>query len=841
MSERKPRFMLTRRTLLGGIVALGAEAGARASQIGDARQPMPAAGGEADYWWHRYPSLVQTDRPEIFQQSQARMVIHGMAKDPTWGPYAQRLSELEDGAAFRKIKEQGGRVITWIEGFGDCMLYVVALERNPDGTFVARKDDPRVTEVKRSHWNWADPHLPKGNTFRWVGQHNLVNREDFVAPLLQDLKNLPPVPIYPDGKPAVGHLPGARYPLDAQVYDACGAKDINGELHPSCELPEHVNEIDPATGMPHGPMEGLYPAVLGKDDVPAVPGRKPGETVYCGVMSVHKDLSAPYWQAYVRSSIRELVKLGLDGVWCDNYSPWDNFGYPPVQKAFGDWSVARFHRALRADPTILPKEAAPDLTRFDVRQALMARAQEFGAKNPASYDDPAWKDVRWRDDPVWNAFKAFRQLSAQEDLQGFYQAIHAEAEQGGRPDFCIGGNDVPLFGLGWVRDAWQDMINTETTPGWHMGSGSRGIMIPPLGKMAVLYRAALEHQKGPFSNAWYYLNGGYEKYRQKPEIGKVLAAEAFAHGAFLLCMPDNKTVAGTLESHAWWNRFVRDNEQAFGQRTPVAEVGVLFSPDNQLFLLAPGGFPNLDHQPHIFGHHGWATALIDAHRPYRTLTDWKLTAEHLKPLHTFIVPDAECLEEPAVSALAGWVRGGGRLIVTGPSGMREGPLGLFRTGRVSRLATALKVTMPTQSGVMLEKAVGKGHVVWTPDPVGMDYYLHHTERSKRLPALMQLVGNSQVVQTEDLPATVGLSLWQNKRNQALTIDLNNYALDADTDSIHPAENLTFRIRVPDNGKMLRITTLTPDSIPPATMALDGGWATVRLQRLEHYAAILLQS
>ena len=52
--------------------------------------------------------------------------------------------------------------------------------------------------------------------------------------------------------------------------------------------------------------------------------------------------------------------------------------------------------------------------------------------------------------------------------------------------------------------------------------------------MAVLYRAALEHQKGPFSAAWYYLNDAGAKYQQKPEIGKLLARAAFANGTFLL-------------------------------------------------------------------------------------------------------------------------------------------------------------------------------------------------------------------------------------------------------------------------------------------------------------------
>jgi len=618
-------------------VALSLSVESQAQQRHGKRQRDPLA-----WWWHHYPSFAQVGDYKLFSRIGARMAIGGVAYDPTWGPYAQHLSVLDGMKSYSDFKKNRVPVIAWIEGFGDCMLYAVTLERRPDGSFQRRGDDPATSQVMRSHWSWANREIPQGNVFRWVGLHNTINNEDFIRPRFTRERLHIPVPRYPDGRPAVGWIPGARYPLNARVYDACGAKDINGSLHPAFEAPDRVNAIDPATRKRRGPTEGLYPAITGSDDAPAVPGLKAGDALYCGVISVHKDLSAPFWRQYVRASIREILRQGLAGVWCDNYSPWDNFGYPPLQKAFGDWSVHRFHAYIRQKFTKeqLRRMGVSDRASFDVRRYLKAKAARFGAKDPSRKDDPAWSDTRWLDDPIWGAFKAFRQKAAQEDLKAFYNAIHDEARKAGRPDFMIGGNDVPFYGLGWVREGWSDMINTELTPGWHMGAGSRGIMIPPPGKMAAVYRIALEHQKGPFSGAWYYLNNGYEKYQENPEIAKILQAEAFANGAFLMCDPNNKAAVGTVESHAWWNRFIRQNENRFGERVPVADVGILFSPDNQLALLAPGGFPDMDRQPHIFGHYGWATALIDAHIPYRAVTDWKLNARHLSGLRAFIIPDA---------------------------------------------------------------------------------------------------------------------------------------------------------------------------------------------------------
>jgi hypothetical protein len=805
--------------------------------VGSAGHAAPAIGAAPNYWWYHYPTFSSIEDPEVAAKCGARMNLAGPGADPTWGPYAQWLTVLDNRAKLPALEASGARCIVWIEGFGDCMVYAITFDRNPDGSFAKRTDDPRCAAGRRTHWCWAAPNIPQGNTFRWVGLHNTVNDEDFALPDFGREKLGIPAPTYPDGRPAVGWLPGVRYPLNAMVYDACGAKDINGDLHPACEAPDKVNDIDPKTGQHHGPIEGLYPAIIGKDDCPSPPGLKAGDTVYCGAISVHKDLSAPFWREYVRSSIRQIVKQGLDGIWCDNYSPWDNFGYPPVQKAFGDWSVARFREwlAKRVPAGQLQAMGVSDPRGFDVRQYLKAKAREFGAKDPSNRDDPAWHDQRWVDEPIWQAFRAFRQEAARQDLKAFYEAIHDEARKDGRPDFCIGGNDIPFYGLGWVRDEWLDMVNCELTPGWHMGSGSRGIMLPPVGKMAPVYRAAMEHEKGPFSAAWYYLNGDASKYQQRPEIAKVLLAEAFANSCFLMCNPSNKDVAGNLETHAWWNRFVREHEAAFGARMAVADVGVLFSPDNQLYLLAPGGFPDMDKQPHVFGYYGWATVCVDAHLPYRCVTDWHLDAAHLAGLRTLILPDATCLEDPAMAALEKWVRDGGRLIVTGDAGSRMGPTGLFARRAVPLMA---RLTGAGPSGeAPMERRVGRGTVIWTAAPLGMDYYLQADKRPALLDGMRTLIGPSGLADGRGMPTTVGLAVWKSADGTALFADLWNYDIDLEADRVRPAEGISVRMKTPAGWKRVTATTLTSDGDATATAEANGGWVTVKVPKVTHFVSV----
>ncbi len=766
------------------------------------------------------------------------MAIASEGMDPTWGPFAQCTGAIDGLKNFRDLKNAGAKVICWIEGFGDTFTYVAAFDRNSDGSFLMRKDQASMAWVKRDEWNWTHWQNPPGNTCRWVGIHNVVNNEDFTMPAFSREKVGLKLPTYPDGRSAVGWLTSSEwdYPLNAAVYDACAAKDINGHIHPALEVIKDANTLDPATGKPKGPTEGLFLATVGNNGF-KYPGAKNGDKLYCGGMSIHKDLSAPFWQDYAHLSARELVKEGLDGVWCDNYSPWDNFNYQAVQGAFGDWSVYRFHEYLRDNFSSdrLRALGITDPAAFDVRDYLKKKAAQFGSKDPSNLDDPVWSDARWLDEPVWSLFKAFRQTAAQADLRGFYHAIHDEADAAGRPDFCIQGNDIPLFSLGWVREDYLDMVDTELNAGWNHGTGTRGITLPPAGKMAVVYQAAHLMQKGPLCSAWYYMDNKEAKYQGKSVISKLLESEAFANGALLLCSPHEKKVCGTAESHAWLNTWVRQNEQALGVREPVAEVGVLFSPDNQLWFMTPNGNADMNKQAHTFGYFGWGTAMVDGHIPFQALADWKIDSLHLARFTTFIIPDARCMNDSSLPVLEKWVKAGGHLIVTGPSGTRYSTSGYFR-----KRANPLFAGLIDESGAANKQVnLGKGKITWMPAGVGMDYYNNIAQRDSLRANLLSVIGASGIIDGATLPATVSVSPWRSGDGKAIFADLVNYNIDLDADKMTPAENLTFRVHLPRGWKSAKAITLSPDEEGSAQISVSRGWATIKVAKLTNLAVVKL--
>ena len=773
-------------------------------------------------------TFIQTEVPRQFVTSGAVMVIHGYGADPTWGPYGQMLRFIGSREEFAAIRAAGGRVLTYFEGFGDGMVYVAAFERVAGGGFRSVEGHPGIARVLRNHWNWSSPDAPAGNAVRWVGIHNVTNREDFVAPALERLRWSVPPPRYPDGSAAVGWTPGRPYPLSARVYDACGAKDLNGDLYPTYEP---VKGLPPEDGRPDR-AQGLLSARPGTDDVAPAPGR-PDAPVLCGVASIHKDLSAPFWIEAARWSARELARRGVDGIWCDNYSPWDSFGYPPVRRAFGDWSLHRFATEYLPSlpPDALRAMGIGSVGAVDLRARLRATARRLGARDVRKLDDPAWSDPRWLDDALWSAYKAFRQERGRRDLAAYDRAIHEAAAEVGRPDFLVAGNDIPLYGLGWVRPDWLDMVNTEVTPGWHMGTGSRGVMLPPAGKMAVVYRAGTAHQRSRHMGAWYYLDGEHATRQGKPNIGRLLCAEAYASGALLLCDPGNPRVAGTLSSHASWNAFLSESARIHGRRKTRATIGVVFSPDCQLGLLTPGGFPDLDEQPHIFGHWGWGTAIIDAHLTYRAVPDWDLTDAGLSGLKALVLPDADCLEPAALSAIERWVRAGGRLVATGPCGARHGP-----AGRFERRSRPWIDALTGGARVEIERTVGAGTIAWTPAPVGMRYWLEHGRRRALLPDLLELAG---LEDRSALPATVGAFEWHDPRQPAIFVDLVNYDLHPTEDVVRPAGPLEIRVAVPANWTEVDCRTIAPEPAIASVEELREGVVTLWLPRLEFYASVRL--
>ena len=282
---------------------------------------------------------------------------------------------------------------------------------------------------------------------------------------------------YPDGTVAAGYDGPDTDPRNSRVYDAACSKNLLGELS--------IEYYIPPAG---SPTNGLV--------------QIPGTGNYAGLLMFKKDATCPLWNDYVYASTLQAADAGVDGMWTDNYGPWDSLGRPPVNHAFGDWSVARFreHLANSFSPAELLAMGVSNVATFDVREYMKNIATSWGWDG-SNLNSSVWGNSAWMNDPLWRAYLIFKRQTGTEALANYYSTVKAAALEGGKNEFLVAGNDIPGFSLGWCRGD-LDMVSTELSMGWKLSGGSTGITPPPVGRYASLYKLAREHAQSRFVNIW---------------------------------------------------------------------------------------------------------------------------------------------------------------------------------------------------------------------------------------------------------------------------------------------------------------------------------------------------
>ena len=791
-------------------------------------------------WWDDYPLIVQD--PGNFSHT---LDLNGTVGfpwtqlDPSWGIYGQRLSQ--NANVMNVFHDMDLHTMSYFETFGQSTNYIVELGAR--GLF-------DYTPTKTTFWNWQGY---SGGPIRWVGPQNYFDTEDFTGIWNRTHPRYGGRAMtYPDGTIATGYTDNeTTNPLKSRVLDASASKSILGQWWAEYSYNDSVNAINPETGKPRGPLNGLLKINVN------------GQSKYAGHISIGKDTACPFWIDLQYASTLYAADQGLDAIWTDNYGTWDNFNYWTLNVAFGDWSVAKFRDHLKTNftPTQLAAMGVSDANTFDIRKALRDQCKAWGGVD-TNFNDPKWLDPRWVDQPLWRAYKIFKRQTGTQALKNFYKATKDAGALAGKPDFLVAGNDAFAYDLGWTRGD-LDMVSAETWPDWHMAYGSRGLMLPPLARYAPIYRLDREHAKSRIVSVWFYLQNSYAQYQDKPGIANVLYYEMLASNALPFLMPANPIFAGTEQANAAFFKFVKDSKATLGQRIPVEDVGLYYSSSSALAFMTPGGFVNMDRQPHMFGLLGWGTALSELHTQCRPIPEWKLSAETLAPLRLLVIPDADVLDPADVTnILEPWVRAGGRLIVTGNSGYRQGESSNFEPNPQGlSLAPLTGVSSLAGAPERQTRQVGAGQVLYLRGNIGMAFYVADSQRSALLAPFKTamtdiLAGQNPLLLTPDpsIPDTVGLTLYEDAPAKRLFIDVNNLNIDLPSDTITATPPLKFTVRLPFwmhntdkvelRTQVLAPTGLAPEEPAPPTVQLKrlgADQAEITLDPVFCYASVVLEA
>jgi hypothetical protein len=751
--------------------------------------------------------------------------------------YVQKT--IGSGSTASTMHTNGFKFITYYETFGTATCFILELgDKTAEG----------YNSVSRFYWSWPFVDT-SGGAFRWAGVQNYFDAENFCGPYTR----LHPIygangraMTYPDGSLASGYIDNDNTdPRKSRVIDAGASRDILGNY---AVWYDNWNAISDLAG--NAKRSGGLVLV---NDTNA------GTSHLCGHFSFGKDTACPMWIDQERSSILFGVDQGkIDGIWTDNFSPWDNFGYPPTKVAFGKWSVAKFRDYLSTHftPAELTAMDVGNIATFDVRTYLRDKITAWGGDSSNLDDGRWWNDIRWLDDPVWRAYKIYKRQIGYEALTNFYNVTKEAAAQMGQPDFAVLGNDITVYGLGYVRGN-LDLVSTEISPGWHMGTSARGFMMPPVGRIAPQYKLGREHNKSRLMNVWMYLTGEFAPYKEAPGAVNTLYYEMLANQTLPMLHVGNGQCTQDETINGGFFGFVKNARATFGLRDTVADIGIYYSTSSILEFMTPFGFYDMNNQPHTGGYNGWGTALGNLHYQYRPIPEWKLTSEALSKMRVLIIPNAEVLDTADVTGIIEpWVRAGGRLIVTGNSGNRQGEAGNFspQPSGLSLAGLTGVSSFDTAPATQL-RTVGAGTVYYIKDNIGLSYFNASTtdERAPQISsfqnAMDQVLGSQQTLLTtvSSIPDSIGLNVYEDTAAKRFFIDVNNYDVNLSTDVVTPTPQLTFTVQAPawmaDSPRMVtRARVLTPGAAPAITVnRIAGNRIQVQLGPIKHYASIVLTS
>jgi len=803
--------------------------------------PAMAARAQPRPWWDSYPLNVDSPDVKTVQDYNGDSGFDTSLCDEHWGIYEQKT--IGGTWTVSAMHNAGLKFLTYYTT-GSWTSFILEL---------GNRGNLDYTPVYRFFWSWPllDTH---GGPIAWTGPQTYFDVEDFCGPY----NRLNPVygaggraMTYPDGSPATGYVNNdSSDPRNSYVLDAGSSKDILGGWGGLMSYSDVVTTDPLRSG-------GLINVNEQNQQV--------------GCFSSGLDPACPMWNDMVHSSVLYGTDNGMDGIWSDNYGPWCTFGYPPVQVAFGDWSVAGFRAYLRqnfTDAQLTAMGISPaGLSTYDVRTVLRAKLRNpppFGlGGTDTNLNDPKWNDASWLNDPLWRAFKIYKRQVGSQGLSDYYQACKSAAAQMGKPDFYVSGNDIPLYALGYPRGT-LDQVHAEMTPGWHMGSGSRGIMLPPVGRFAPVYKLAREYGQSRMVNITYYFDDQFgpdnlfNKYKENPGVVSTLYYEMLANQTLPMVHINSGYAPRTTQSkaiNAPFFGFVKEARKTFAGRDLAQDIGVYYSSSSLIAYMTPAGFLDMDAQQHQFGFWGWTTALGNLHYQYRVIPEWKLTSDTLKSLRVLVIPNSEVFDSADVTGiLSPWVNAGGRLIVTGNSGSRMGEAGNFTTTTTLTLAPLTGVGNASGAPATKLSSVGAGKVYFINANIGLNYYNTSTTTTRAAligqfqDAMGQVLGSQPTLLTPVLaiPDTVGLTVYEDAGLRRLFVDANNLDLNLASDVVTPAPETQFQVALPDwlkgvSQDQLRVRVLSPDAAPAASLSLVGtDQVQIDLGSFTHYASVVIE-
>lgn len=728
-------------------------------------------------WWNNWPRFTRysTDMRRINDEesnvitAQAGAAEDGRAKYFSEYAYRDEFREVHDA-----LNTEGYKRLAWIEGQGELRSIIGAVNNLGGGNF---EMDPitGLPKLISHYWNWDQTGYgvsPSSNQIVWMGVNTWADRDSWNGTAVRP--DSVPVPTYPNGTPATGYLDSSTNPSKAKLFDAMASKDITGRWWQW--------------------TEGY--GTLGNNQNGACPlNMYDGSITYAGYVSMGMDQASPWWTDFKLDRAEDFLSKGVNGFWTDNYSGYNFIGGEPVKTSFGDYSIEKFKDYLVAHPEV----GVANPQTFNIKNYIISKFSQWypslDSLNLANVSTiNAWKDSRFNTDTIWKAFLAFKADTSHTRAHEYYDGIKSAAQSMGKnpDDILVQGNDIPKLFFGSVDGDEVDMASVEYSPGWTVINHEATDGMAPYGHAGTFYSLAGNSFKSRHAEIWYYLDGFTEKYAGKQTLSEVLLYEALMKNVFISSDVPYKIPQGE-QLNKNFNRYLKSMTNIFGDRKQDAKIGIVYSSNDELYNLLPGGWAYEGKLPNLMEFYGWGTALEDLNFPYKAIPDYKLTSADISDFDVLILPHMECISSTTVNnVLIPFANSGKKILVSSNTAGSIKPKSGSFLGNTSAL---------------LYDLVGQGKAQFISGTPGKDFYLEHqtpgTDRTNKLNTLQNIIEGlitganlTRELQLNNLNEFVLSSRHYDETNNVLFVDLLNENIDIERDTNSYEDGGTIVVNIP---------------------------------------------
>lgn len=708
-------------------------------------------------WWHNY-TTVATD-PEFKSFEEVKEINAECWRASGWfgGWYgywfADMLKQTSDvPERWQKVIDAGSRP----------MMYYDAGEV---GDFVTMIDEDAKSLLLHG-WYW-DKWDGQEGTPHWFGLEAFMNNPSWAPFPTADEYDLPAF-TYPDGQP----IP------EGEIYGVMARRDLNNSWRfMNFTNPDISDELAERTGLA---------AFSEKQKRP--PEVQQGSGWVIGRLISQEHANPQLLEFQCRELAWTIKSFKPWGVHIDNFAATDIWF---LNSSFGLWSEYTFRDFLKQHFSVkeLINLGVKNVETFSIREYL---ADIYGGEGITEQTRRA--DPRWYENVLFRAYQIHKTEKGIHYWTEIYNSgKQAMAEAG--IDGPIYGNAMPLLPGGGFMNGICDIACFEwQSKGAYPGMPELGF--PPEGRVAYVSRLG---QK--ISNVSYCWPSVYVPIQYKGEdyenLHKVLAFDCLANRGIL----DfnhwylDKYSPGSIKSARYMNDFIQSVADSLSGREYLADIALIYCPWSNVASL--GG---QNYKPEMFldEYKGWSDFLGNAHLQWDVLLSQDMTLETLRKYKMLVLPSMLVLTEKQVDLFKRYLKKGGRIISTGETGAFTGPE---------------EFLVRREDGKLIESLKKRKGFVHTTEKLGVLYYRSGYTKAGGLHALVSASGLEPSLGTT-APQSMGVnaSILVHEGETSVSIDLNNYAYDLETDAVTPTDPCTVWLSLPAalQGKTLSVSYADPE-------------------------------